>query len=280
MNKINIKFPAFAPIDLSNSPSIGITELLLTEIKSNANQPRKMFDSESLEELSASIKKYGIIQPIIVSENQSGGYQIIAGERRWRAATLAGLKKIPSIIQHGDLKNNAAVALIENIQRENLNPIELGEAFFQLQSDYSLSHEQIATMVGKSRATVTNLLRLLNLSHEVRQLLVASKLDMGHARALLTLPKEQQLSYAAIIIEKDLNVRATELLVKAQIKQKKTYISPNNRIKELRTALSYSLSSKVEINVNESGKVKVTIDFTSLEKLEWLIDRLEDGLKN
>jgi len=178
-----MKFPAFEPIDLKNNvDAFSVEELYLSKITPDKNQPRKNFHEIALEELASSIKQHGVIQPIIVRQLDAESYQIIAGERRWRASRIAGLKVIPAIVKTNEAQENVAISLIENIQREELNPIELAEAFYKLNKNHELSHEAIAAMVGKSRATVTNLLRLLNLSNEVRVLLVEGQLEMGHAR--------------------------------------------------------------------------------------------------
>jgi ParB family chromosome partitioning protein len=275
---MNIKFPAFEAIDIKNDVAmLGISELSLIEIIPDKNQPRKIFDEQALNELSASIKQYGIIQPILVRKIEDGKYQIIAGERRWRAAHLAGLQKIPAIIQQNDVQKNVAISLIENIQREELNPIELAEALYKLSNDHCLSHEAIASMIGKNRATVTNLLRLLSLSLTVRNLLIIGKLEMGHAKALVTLPAEQQIFLANKIIEKTLSVRDTERLIQLYKLPKSNKQHPYaEAVSGWVEKLTKVLSSKVLVKINEKGEGKVIIHFASPNKMDWLVEQLEN----
>lgn len=274
-----MKFPAFEPIDLKNNvDTFSVVELFLTQVSPDPNQPRKNFHEGALEELASSIKQHGVIQPIIVKQcDTTDKYQIIAGERRWRASQMAGLEVIPAIIQTNKAHEDVAISLIENIQREELNPIELAEAFYQLTKDHNLSHEAIATMVGKSRATVTNLLRLLNLSKDVRDLLVNGKLEMGHARCLLTLPSEQQSMLAQKIVEKNLTVRDAERLVQLCKLPNEKKIQPYaNEVNSWVKKLSNSLSSKVAVNINEKGEGKVVIHFSSPDEVDWLVEQLAE----
>lgn len=275
---VNMKFPAFEPIDLKNNvDAISVEEMYLSHIFPNSNQPRKNFDESALQELALSIKQHGVIQPIIVQKQSEERYEIIAGERRWRASKLAGLVVIPTIIQTHESENNVAISLIENIQREALNPIELAQAFQKLSDEYGLSHEAIASMVGKSRATVTNLLRLLNLSHQVRTLLISGNLEMGHARALLPLPNDQQIMFAQKIIEKNLTVRDAEKLVQLTKRPKENKLAPYaNEVQGWVNKLSKSLSSKVAVNINEKGEGKVVIHFTSPGEVDWLVEHFTD----
>lgn len=273
-----MKFPAFEPINLkNNSDSLSIADLLLSQVIPDEKQPRKNFDKRALEELAASIKEHGIIQPIIVKNIVADKYQIIAGERRWRASQLAGLSVIPAIIQDNNAEKNVAISLIENIQREELNPIELAESFYNLNINYGFSHEVIAHMVGKSRAAVTNLLRLLNLSLPIRELLINGQIEMGHARALLTLSDEQQLIFSHRIVEKHLSVRDTEKLVQKYKTPEREQINPYlEEISVLTKKLSTLFSSKISITINEKGEGKVTIPFTSPVELDWLIKQAEE----
>ncbi len=270
-----MKFPAFEPIDLkSNVGAFSVEEINLLKISPDKNQPRKSFDEVALEELASSIKQHGVIQPIIVKQIDVERYQIIVGERRWRAAQIAGLAVIPSIVQKDkEIQENVAISLIENIQREELNPIELAESFYKLNKNYKLSHETIATMVGKSRATITNLLRLLNLSIEVRGMLIDGLLEMGHARALLTLPSEQQSALAQRIVENKLTVRDAERLVQLRrkplgVKKATPYAGEADSWSK---KLSQQLSSTVVVSINKKGEGKVVIHFASPEEAERLI---------
>ena len=275
-----MKFPAFDPINLKNNiDAPSIEEIYISRINPNLNQPRKNFDSISLVELASSIKQYGVLQPILVRQIDETRYQIIAGERRWRASQIAGLTVIPSIIQknHSE-QENVAISLIENIQREELNPIELAESFYMLNKNHELSHESIASMVGKSRVTITNLLRLLNLSKDVRLLLTKGQLEMGHARALLTLEPEKQYSLAKKIIENKLTVRDTERLVRSSKQSKEKKITPyaTSKVNTWLNKLPGSLSSKVEIHFNEKEEGRIVINFKSLAEVDWFFDRLEE----
>jgi len=273
-----MKFPAFEPIDMRNNvDTFSVEEIYLSKITPDPNQPRKFFHEDALEELASSIKQHGVIQPIIVRKRDVEGYQIVAGERRWRASHIAGLEVIPAIVQTREAQENLAISLIENIQREDLNPIELAESFYKLNKNHELSHEAIAVMVGKSRATVTNLLRLLNLSEEVRALLIEGHLEMGHARALLTLPPEQQTALAQKIVKKKLTVRDAERLV--QLSKQPKAIKATPFAVEVDTwirQLSRSLPSKVAVNINERGEGKVVIHFSSPDEVDWLVEHFAD----
>ena len=271
-----MKFAAFEPIHLKNpTATIDVIELSLALIVCDKNQPRKNFTQQALGELAASIKEYGVLQPIIVRSIHQGQYQITAGERRWRAAKIAGLTTIPAIIQNNLEQKNFAISLIENIQREELNAIELAQAFYRLNAEYSLSHESIAMLVGKSRATITNFLRLLNLSQKVQELLIATKLEMGHAKALLTLPFEKQELLAQRVVEKNLSVRETEKL--AQHSKSFTNIKPMPYKEEVecwKKKLSTQFLSKVEIKINEKGQGKMIIPFGSPIEVDRFVQKL------
>jgi len=279
-----MKFPAFDPINLKNDThSFDAIDLYLIQIEPDKNQSRKIFDHESLKELAASIKQHGVIQPIIVREIDNGKkYQIIAGERRWRAAKIAELEKIPSIIKKYDKANRMAVSLIENIQRENLNPLEEAQAIQSLLNECHMTHCQVAESLGRSRTTVSNLIRMLALTDKVKEMITSGLLEMGHARALLSLSSEQQISTAQVIVNKSLSVRETEKLVQ-RITSRKTkfdtvFISKFDKMaEEWSTTLSQQLSSKVDVFFNSEGKGRMVIHFASLEKAEWLKKTLSDA---
>lgn len=242
-------------------------------------QPRQHFDQESLQELADSIASQGLIQPIVVRK-QTSGYELIAGERRWRAAQLAGLHEIPAMIKELDNKSAAAVALIENIQREDLNPIEEAHALQRLQAEFGMTHQSVAESVGRSRATVTNLLRLLDLNDGVKELVDLKQLDMGHARALLALPYDQQLSVANEIINKGLSVRATEQLIKKlkdakNSTQQKIEAVEDPDVKALQMRLSDTLGASVEIKQGKKGKGKLVISYTSLDELDGILGHIQ-----
>lgn len=270
-----MKFPAFEPIELKND-LVKIIELPISEIIADINQPRKNFNEESLNDLAASIKQHGVIQPIIVKKLLNvEKYQIIAGERRWRAANIVKLKVIPVIIRDDQDEANVAVSLIENIQREELNSIELAEAFYKLNTNYGLSHEAIATLVGKSRTTITNLLRLLNLSSYAKEHLIIGKLEMGHARALLTLQSDEQIEIVNKIIEKNLTVRDTEKLVQlCKLPKEITNNSYTEVVDDWVKKLGECLSSKVSIKINDKGEGRVVIYFESPDEVDRLIKQI------
>jgi len=244
-------------------------------------QPRKDMHPEALEELAASIKVQGIMQPIVVraiSPNSNNTkYEIIAGERRWRAAQMAGLHEVPTIIR--DVADEAAIAmaLIENIQRENLNPMEEAVALHRLQEEFELTQQQVADAVGKNRVTVTNLLRLMNLNDDVRTLLERGDIEMGHARALLGLQGEHQSEAARQVVAKNCTVRQTEELVRKWHEPKaantKTKTDPD--IQRLETRLSDRLGAKVELKHNAKGKGKLVINYASLDELDGILGHIK-----
>lgn len=276
-----MKFPAFEPINLKNdTQSFEAVDLVLSKIEPDINQARKNFSENSLEELASSIRLHGIIQPILVREIDNGKkYQIIAGERRWRAAKIVGLEKIPAIIKEYDKANRMAVSLIENIQRENLNPLEEAQAIQSLLEECYMTHSQVAESLGKSRTTVSNLLRLLALTGKVKVMINSGLLEMGHARALLSLSSEQQIEIAELIISKALSVRETEKVVQRinmPLLKQKIFISPElkKKIKEWEINLSKQLSSKVDVQLGGDGKGKLIINFESMDEADWLINHI------
>jgi ParB family transcriptional regulator, chromosome partitioning protein len=242
-------------------------------------QPRRDMHPEALEELAESIKVQGVMQPIVVRAIGEGRYEIIAGERRWRATQLAGLDKIPAVIR--DVPDEAAIAmaLIENIQRENLNPIEEAVALKRLQDEFELTHAEVAQAVGKSRTTITNLLRLIALSEEVKTLLEHGDLEMGHARALLTLEPQQQKEIARQIVAKGLSVRQTEALVRqyqeGQQEKVKTEVRLSADIRRLQDQLSETLGAGVEIQQGAKGKGKLVISYNSLDELDGILAHIK-----
>lgn len=254
-----------------------LSMLSVGAIQPGKYQPRRDMDPEALEDLANSIRAQGIIQPIVVRYLSNTKYEIIAGERRWRASQLAGLTEIPAIIR--DIPDEAAIAiaLIENIQRESLNPIEEAIAMQRLLTEFSMTHQQVANAVGKSRTTVTNLLRLLTLAEEVRKMLEHGDLEMGHARALLTLPEVSQVDAAQTIINKGLSVRETEELVRRlQMPTLPTIpksIDPD--IKRLQQDLSARLNMAVAINCNNKGRGKVVIRYTNLTELDLILEHFQ-----
>ena len=247
------------------------------QIQRGKYQPRRDMNPEALEELANSIRAQGIIQPIVVRHLLGGRYEIVAGERRWRAAKMAGLKEIPTIVK--DIPDEAAVAiaLIENIQRESLNPIEESMALQRLLEEFSMTHQQVADAVGKSRASVTNLLRLLTLTEEVKTMLEHGDLEMGHARALLTLPPVEQLEAAQAIVNQGLSVREAEELVRRlqipKLPDMPKSIDPD--IKRLQDDLTKRLKMGVAIHCNAKGQGKVVIRYQDLNELDKILEYLQ-----
>lgn len=260
------------------STTASVKHIPIQHLKPGSYQPRREIDPAALHELSESIKQHGLLQPILVREAEQNRYEIIAGERRWRAAQLAGLPSIAALVYEVSEKESAAIALIENIQRENLNAIEEARAFARLIQEFNLTHQQVAESVGKSRTTVTNLLRLMELHEEVQLLLQRSDIEMGHARALLALQKPNQLLAARQIIAKELSVREAEALVrnwghphKAAASKSETK-DPN--IRRLETTLSEQLGAPVKI-AHRQGKGTVTLYYHSLDELDGILERVK-----
>lgn len=240
-------------------------------------QPRKDMSPEALEELASSIRSQGIIQPIVVRQLAEEKYEIIAGERRWRAAQLAGLDVVPCLVKDVPDEAAVAIALIENIQREDLNAMEEAQALERLISEFELTHQEVAEAVGKSRTTVTNLLRLNNLNDDVKKLLEYGDIEMGHARALLSLEGEQQSEAAQTVANKGMTVRDAENLVRKIMQPapevKAAESDPD--VKNLETRLSENLGTAVSINHNAKGKGKVVINFESLDQLDGILAQID-----
>jgi len=263
------------------SESSAISELKINEIEPNKEQPRKQFDQEKLKGLADSIKQYGVVQPIIVKKNENG-YSIIAGERRWRAAKIAGLKTIPAIIKDLTTREIIEIALIENIQREDLNPVEEAEAYKKLIDEHGLTQEALSKVVGKSRAAIANSIRLLTLSEAVKEMLVNDLLTPGHARTLITIEdEEKQNRLANTIVERNLNVRDTEKLIKNLTAEKKKRKSPDRdaNIIDIEEKLKSVLGTKVDLQ-HYSNKGKIVIEYFSNEELDRIIDILTKNIKN
>ncbi len=248
----------------------------IQEIKPSHTQPRKEFDIKSIKELSDSIKEKGVVQPLIVRKT-SEGYELIAGERRWRAAQLAGIKKVPVILKDVSDKEAFELALIENLQREDLNPIEEAIAYEQLMNEYGLTHEEIGKELGKNRSSITNQIRLLKLSDEAKEALVSGEITPGHARAILALETEAERKTLLNTIRKQkLNVRHTEALIQKKRTRKpaaKSGTQVSGEIKEIVDRLTSSLGTRVRIN-DKNGKGKIEIEYHSTEELERLYEIL------
>ena len=259
----------------------GISTVKLASVEPNLAQPRKDFDPEALADLTESIRTHGILQPLAVREIAGGRYQIIAGERRWRAAREAGLSEVPVYLVEADDKKVMELALVENLQRQDLNPIEEAEGYRVLLNEFSLTQEECALRIGKSRSAIANTLRLLSLTPEVREMVSDGRLSAGHAKALLAIANEKkQKEAAAIVLDKNYNVRQTEQLVKklletSQIKNKPTVAVTVNYLEEIERSLSGKLGRKVKVTSGRK-KGKLELEFYNPEDLEKLIKLLEE----
>ena len=260
-------------------PQDGILKQLPVDlIQRGKYQPRRDIDPESLQELADSIKVQGVMQPIVVRPIADRRYEIIAGERRWRATQLAGLDSIPALVR--EVPDSAAIAmsLIENIQREDLNPIEEAAALMRLQQEFELTQQEVANAVGKSRSTVANLLRLMSLQDDVRRLVEHGDLEMGHARALLALEAGQQSQAAHSVVGKGLSVRQTEALVRNLLERREKpapvqAVDPN--IRHLQDDLSQRLGARVEIRHGTAGKGKLVLSYNSLDELDGILNHIK-----
>ena len=255
-----------------------LAQLPVGSLKPGKYQPRTRMDEASLAELAESIKSRGVIQPIVVRPVGPDQYEILAGERRWRAARLAGLQQIPAVVR--DVPDEAAlgIGLIENIQREDLNPLEEANGLKRLIEEFRLTHEQVATAIGRSRAGVTNLLRLLELSPAVQELVQDGALDMGHARALLALAKPRQVELARRVAEEGLSVRETERLVQEALRPPKAVRAGPPKLdadgRRLQENLSESLGATVQLKPRGGGRGSLVIEYASLDQLDGLVKRL------
>lgn len=276
--------------EVQTEGSSSINEISIDKIKANPNQPRRDFDPASLKELADSIAEIGIVQPITLRAMEDGTYQIIAGERRWRASAIAGLQTIPAYIRTADDENVMEMALIENIQREDLNSLEIALAYQHLLEQYNLTQERLSERVGKNRTTITNYLRLLKLPAPIQVALQNREIDMGHARALLTLDNPTlQIKLFNEIRKESLSVRKVEEMVKAlmegeSVKAGDRKIAPKGtRLPEeynlLKDSLSKFFQTKVQLTCSDKGKGKITIPFANEEEMERIIGRF-DRLKN
>ncbi len=256
----------------------GVLEVNINQIKANPNQPRKNFDEEALKELAASIKVHGIVQPIVLNKQPGGDYMIIAGERRWRAAKLCGLQTVPAVIKNYTDKQIKEISIIENLQREDLNPIEAARAIKQLMDEYNLTQEVVAERIGKSRSNVANTLRLLSLYPEVLDMVEKGKLSSGHARALVVIeePKEQ-LRLAQMVVSKNLSVRDLEKAVKAYTNPTKKIIIREEQSLELRELINRmqkTFATKVTAIGNDT-KGRIYIDYYTRDDLDRISDILD-----
>lgn len=261
----------------ANSEETLSTEVMLSQIEPNRDQPRKDFDEQALNELADSIKEHGLLQPILVRSKPSGGYEIIAGERRWRACRIAGLRTVPVVIKEMDEKEAAEVALIENLQREDLNPVEEAMGYRSLMVSYGLTQEQVAERMGKSRSAVANALRLLDLTPNETEALKAGKLSAGHARALLGAEKGSTLRSDMLRVAlAGASVRELELMLKKKKEAKKAEKTVDTYYTEVELAIKNELGRTVKITPKGKGKGTLTIEFYNKKELEDFAKRLTD----
>ena len=255
-----------------------LTEVSVGLLKPGRFQPRTRMDPQSIAELADSIKAQGLIQPILVRPVENGKYEIIAGERRWRASQLAGLTQVPVVIRAVPDRSALAIALVENIQREDLNPLEEATGIQRLVNEFDMTHDAAAQAVGRSRSAVTNLLRLLNLSKAVQDLLMQGKIEMGHARALLAVSGSRQAELAHQIISRGMSVREAEQLVgQSEVPSRKTSRKQQRKdrdLKALEEELSEILGTAVTVKTLRGGRGKLTIDYASLDQLEGVLQKL------
>jgi ParB family transcriptional regulator, chromosome partitioning protein len=255
-----------------------LAQLQVSQLRPGKYQPRTRMDEASLQELAESIRARGVIQPIVVRPVGDSQYEILAGERRWRAAKLANLERIPAVVREVPDEAALGIGLIENIQREDLNPIEEANGLARLIQEFKLTHEEVARAIGRSRAGVTNLLRLLELAPAVQAMVQDGKIDMGHARALLALSKARQVELAHQVAERGLSVRETERLVQASSAAPKARAHGAARLdadtRRLQEELSESLGAMVRLKPKRGGKGSVVIDYSSLDELQGLLKKL------
>ncbi len=260
----------------ASSASESLKNIAISDLQPGKYQPRAHMDPASLASLAESIKAQGIMQPILVRKLEGGRFEIIAGERRWRASQMAGLKEVPVVIREVPDEAALVMALIENIQREDLNPIEEAQGIKRLIDEFAMTHEGAAEAVGRSRSAVSNLLRLLNLPKAVQDMVLSATLDMGHARALLPLPPSKQMEAAHEIAQKGLSVREAERLVAKLLKPEtpKKHLGPDRDTLRLQEELAEKLGASVSIKHEKKGAGKLIIDYVNLAQLDAIIQRL------
>ena len=260
-------------------PGGGVRTLPVDKLQRGVMQPRHDMRTEELEDLAESIRRQGIVQPIVARPLSQGGFEIVAGERRWRAAQLAGLEDVPVIVRELSDADAAAIAIIENIQRADLNPMEEARGLWRLKEEHDMTHQDVADAVGRSRAAVSNLLRLLDLEEPVKQMVDARELEMGHARALLALAGATQVAAAKEVVSKGLSVRATEALVKQRAGgAARTTSRPPSRdpdVQRLESSLSEKLGASVTLDQGRGGKGKLTIRYNSLDELDGILEHIK-----
>lgn len=254
-----------------------LDEIPVEFIRPGRYQPRSHFDEDAISDLAASIRAQGVMQPIVLRQTGENRYELIAGERRWRAAQQAGLEKIPAVIREVSDESALAMSLIENIQREDLNPLEEALALKRLIDEFQFTHQEVADAVGRSRSAVTNMLRLTSLTQAVAEMLANGDIEMGHARAILSLPAETQLAAARAVVAKGLNVRQAESLVRNMVKPDKPLKQPpvqDTDTRRLESSLAQSLGQPVQIRHSRTGKGKLVISYSSLDELDGILAKM------
>lgn len=272
---------ASAVVETTTEAERDVKKIKITQIEPNKTQPRTAFDEEKIEELAESIREYGLIQPIVVKLNKNGFYTIIAGERRWRASRLAGLKEVPAVIKEVSEQTEKEITLIENIQREDLNALEEAAGIKELMDEYGLTQDEVAKKIGRSRPAVANILRLLNLPPEIQEMVKKEEISQGHARALLSLENNVlALEVAKLIIAQDMSVRQTESYIAGLSKVKtvkeptKEEIEVERHIKSLEERISADLGTKIKI-IHKKNKGKIEIPYSSAEDFDRIISLIK-----
>ena len=250
-------------------------ELPVEKLQRGAYQPRREFEAEALQTLADSIKAQGILQPIVARPSSNGHFEILSGERRWRAAQMAGLDRVPVVIKAVTDEAAIAIGLIENIQREDLNPVEEGLGLKRLQDEFGFSQEQVASAVGRSRSAVANLLRLLNLEDDVLSMLERGEIDTGHAKVLLALTGGDQVRAARQVMKRGLSVRQTEALIRGWGVKEKTIPAKDPNVSRLEEDLSTRLGAKVRIQHQQNGRGRLEVQYTTLEELDGILKRIQ-----
>ncbi|MCD8122396.1 MAG: ParB/RepB/Spo0J family partition protein [Clostridiales bacterium] len=281
LNETNISHETENRISKQDDEEHNELKIRISKIEPGRDQPRKQFEEEQLQQLADSIKKYGVLQPLLVKKTENG-YEIIAGERRWRAAKLAGLKEVPVVVKEYSPQQAMEIALIENVQRENLNPIEEAMAYQRLMKEFHLKQEEIAERVSRNRSTITNSMRLLNLTEEVQNMLVEGKITSGHARAILSIENPKlQTELARKIEQEGLSVRETERIAKSQGKEKKERKKKTTDealeliFKDLEERMGTAVGTRVNISRRDKNKGKIEIEYYSESELERLVELIE-----
>lgn len=249
-------------------------------VRAGRYQPRTKMDETSIAELAASVREQGVLNPILVREREEGGYEVLAGERRLRAAKLAGLESVPVLVEHVDDEHALVIGLIENIQREDLNPLEEAQGVKRLIDEFHFTHEMVAKAIGRSRPATSNLLRLLDLVDEVKRMIFEGELEMGHARALLALDGAEQITTAKTIVARALSVRQTEELVRRALESAPKRTTEKSAVRSrdderLEESLAETLGTVVKLTANRKGKGKIVIEFANLDQLQGIVERIQ-----